>query len=221
MNWKITIPALGLLSFAAVGFTASTGEAVAPALATYEVRVTNLTRGQILSPVLLANHDRTVDLFEPGHAASPGLQRLAEDGDVSVLSSALMNDPGVGNVRIGTGPLPPGASESFSFDASGRFLSLASMLVVTNDAFAGVDTVMLPHDSLTLYATAFDAGTERNSELCDYIPGPPCGSGGVHDPAEAEGFVHVHPGFRGVGSLSAHKYDWRNPVAKVVIQRVQ
>ena len=221
MNSKLSALLVTVLTGAvAVPLLSSTTEAVAPMPASYEVRVTNLTRGQILSPVLLANHDRSADLFEAGESASGGLALLAEEGDASLLAAALMNDPGVSAVRVGSGVLPPGASETFSFDATTRHLSMATMLVVTNDAFAGLDAVLLPEDSLTLYAPAYDAGTERNSERCEYIPGPPCGSGGAHDPAPAEGFVHVHPGFRGVGSLAAHPYDWRNPVAKIEIRRV-
>jgi hypothetical protein len=35
----------------------------------------------------------------------------------------------------------------------------------------------------------------------------------------AEGFVYVHAGIQDRGSLSSEDHDWRNPVAKVVIQR--
>jgi hypothetical protein len=42
-------------------------------------------------------------------------------------------------------------------------------------------------------ADAYDAGSERNSELCRFIPGPPCGNANVHDPDSAEGYVHVKP----------------------------
>ena len=43
----------------------------------FEITVTNLTYGQILSPVLAVAHDDTVDLFEPGQPASPELAALA------------------------------------------------------------------------------------------------------------------------------------------------
>jgi len=221
MNTRQSLLTLAALTgVIAIPFTAATSEATSVATATYEVTVTNLTAAQIMSPVLLVNHDDTVDVFEPGQAASTGLGQLAEEGDASLLMDSLTNDPGVGNLRLGTGALLPGASETLTFDASGRFVSLASMLVTTNDAFAGIDSFRLPTDSATLNAVAYDAGTERNSELCEYIPGPPCMSAGAHDPAPAEGHVFVHQGFRGVGSLGAHRYDWRNPVARVVIRRV-
>lgn len=68
-------------------------------------------------------------------------------------------------------------------------------------------------------ATVYDAGSERNSEDCQYIPGPPCGNGGVRDTAGAEGFVHVHNGIHGVSSLSAQTYSWHNPGAVITIKR--
>jgi hypothetical protein len=51
------------------------------------------------------------------------------------------------------------------------------------------------------------------------VPGPPCGAGPVHDPAPAEGFVHVGNGIRGIGGVPAEVYDWSNPVARIVIER--
>ena len=73
-------------------------------------------------------------------------------------------------------------------------------------------------------AEAYDAGSERNSEDCAYIPGPPCEGAGVHDPAEAEGYVHIHAGIHGIGPdtelVYPAEHDWRNPVAKITIRRV-
>jgi hypothetical protein len=69
-------------------------------------------------------------------------------------------------------------------------------------------------------ADAYDAGSERNSELCRFIPGPPCGNANVHDPDSAEGYVHIHAGIHGSGDLDPSEFDWRNPVAQIVIQRI-
>lgn len=222
MNVKHSFALLAALTGAvAIPLTASSSEATAGTDATYEVTITNLTSKQIMSPVLLANHNELADVFEAGEPASGPLAILAEDGDPMPLANALGLNANVGSVHIGSGPIMPGQSETLSFDAFGRRVSLASMLITTNDAFAGMDSVLLPENDLVVRVPAYDAGSERNSELCEFIPGPPCGNGGVHDPAPAEGFVHVHPGFFGVGSLGASKYDWRNPVAKVEITRVR
>ena len=87
-------------------------------------------------------------------------------------------------------------------------------------ARCGLDTELLPLRHGQALVPAWDAGTEANSEDCAFIPGPPCGMGGVHDPAPAEGFIHISSGITGKGGVAVDEYDWRNPVAKVSIQRV-
>jgi hypothetical protein len=102
------------------------------------------------------------------------------------------------------------------------------MLVTTNDAFYGLNSVtpslLLPFSGTgtrgNYFSPAYDAGTEFNSEDCQYIPGPPCGNGGVHDPSAAEGFVHIHPGIYGGADLDPKALDWRNPVAKITIRLI-
>ena len=79
--------------------------------------------------------------------------------------------------------------------------------------------------TLTLFSPAYDAGSERNDELCASIPGPffgECGGpGGGGSPAgDEEGYVHVHAGMHGIGNFNASKRDWRNPVAKITIRRI-
>ena len=69
-------------------------------------------------------------------------------------------------------------------------------------------------------AVAYDAGTEYNSESCMWVPGPPCGAGGMHDPTPAEGFIAVSNGVHGTADLSPMQHDWRNPVARVAIRRL-
>ena len=79
---------------------------------------------------------------------------------------------------------------------------------------------MIPHHGNSqVMALAYDAGSEANTELCDFIPGPPCGNH-VKDSSEAEGYVFVHSGIHGIGDIDAAMYDWRGPVANVVINEV-
>jgi len=95
------------------------------------------------------------------------------------------------------------------------------MLVSTNDTFAGLDGVPLPpNGDVVLYANGWDAGSEANSESCKFIPGPPCGAAGAHDPSPAEGFVTISNGIHGIGDLDPSQFDWRNPVAQVRIHRL-
>jgi hypothetical protein len=80
---------------------------------------------------------------------------------------------------------------------------------------------------LTLYSPAYDAGSERNDELCASIPGdyPECsgpsspGNGDKPTGGE-EGFIHIHAGIHGIGDYKPAQRDWRNPVAKITIRRV-
>lgn len=90
---------------------------------TYSVLVTNLTAGQPMSPILLTSRS----LFTLGESASLGLEKLAEGGD----NSDLLDSYGVS----GTGLLTPGASETLTLSTSATSLSIATMLVKTNDAF--------------------------------------------------------------------------------------
>lgn len=189
----------------------------------YEVTIQNLTAGQILSPVLVAVHDGDVAMFHLGEPSSPELALLAEEGDNSHLMVALAGEHGVADVEGGADVLMPGHREQLLLDGGrhASYLSLAAMLVTTNDAFAGADSIPLPKgkDTVVHDLYAYDAGSEFNSESCAFVPGPPCGSGGSHDSRPAEGFVHVHSGIHGVGDLQPAQHDWRGPVARVSIRR--
>ncbi len=66
----------------------------------------------------------------------------------------------------------------------------------------------------------YDAGSEFNSELCADIPGPPCGNPQVRNTANAEGAVSLHAGIQGSGDLDPMSYNWSNPVATIVIERL-
>ena len=191
------------------------------------VTVTNLTRGQIISPVVVASHRAGFEpLFVPGEPASAELAAVAEDAVLDPLIAALSGDPKVLDVQTITGelgPILPGKSASMEVDVRGgfRFLSMAGMLVTTNDAFIALRGVRVPaHGSRTFRSPAYDAGSEANTEDCAHIPGPPCGNPLVPVPDGAEGYVHIHAGIHGIGSLTTSEHDWRNPVAEITIRRI-
>ena len=194
---------------------------------TYEITVTNLTRGQVLSPPFVVEHTpEMTPLWQLGQPASDGLAAIAEDADVSILTAALDGADGVVSISNGSGPIPPGMTGTITIEVRGKrtLVSLAAMLVQTNDAFMGAQALELPRsrgESRAVVTTvpAYDAGSEANNELGDFIPGPPFGNGGVRDTAGAEGFVHVHAGVHGIGDLAAEIYDWRNPTAEIRITR--
>lgn len=194
--------------------------------AKYVVTITNLTYDQIISPPVVVLHDASVQLFEPGQPAIDELAALAEDGVTAPLAGLLSVVPGVADFAVAGGGIPPTGSISVEVRATGNagLLSLAGMLISTNDAFVGVESRPLPNGAIssrgmTFYAVAYDAGSEANTESCAHIPGPPCGNGGVRVTEGAEGFVHVHRGIHGTGDLDAAAKDWRNPVARITVTR--
>jgi hypothetical protein len=224
-----------VLTFA---LTASMAIAVAPAAATgsdahdytYRVTVENLTDGQPLTPVVAAAHESGFKVFKRGQEASNGIQQLAENGGVPVLVDELSGNGNVESVAvIGSVPIAPGESATalISTDRWHRRLSVASMLICTNDGFAGRSSVRLPSgvgNERTFYAHAHDAGTEINTELyVDLVP--PCdgfGETGVsNDDLAEDGVVRRHKGITGDGDLTVAQHDWDGPVMKITVERVR
>lgn len=214
-------------TYMALGLLLTAG---APAIAddsddnrSYEITVTNVTRGQTFTPILVATHKAGLNLFTLGAAASPELALIAEDGDTAPLSAVLGGNPDV--LEVMTIPrLDPGKTVTFKIKTKNKFdhISMASMLVTTNDAFFALNGVPGPKGRamLTLESPAYDAGSEPNDELCIHIPDAMCAGEGASPNAGGEGFVHIHAGIHGIGNLSAAEYDWRNPVAQISIKRV-
>lgn len=201
----------------------------------YEVTVTNLTRGQQFTPILVASHREGVSLFTLGQPASPQLGTLAEEGNTGPLAALLSSMPDVKDVVSSPAPPPadrlidPGESITLTVQTGGGFnhVSVAAMLIPTNDGFFAINGVEGPkgNKTLTLFSPAYDAGSEVNDELCASIPGPfftECGGpgGGAMTVGGEEGYVHIHAGIHSIGSLNAANRDWRNPVAKIAIRRI-
>ncbi len=202
--------------------------------ARFEVTVTNLTRGQTFTPVLVASHREGISLFTLGQPASPELATLAEEGNTAPLAARLLATPGVREVADSGAPpagfVLPGQSKTIVVLAGREadHISVAAMLIPTNDAFLALNGVAGPRgrDTAVHLSPAYDAGSERNDETCASIPGPnfaECGGpGGGGQPAGGEeGYVHIHAGIHGIGDLDASLRDWRNPVARIVIRRLR
>lgn len=222
------------LHFATLAAAALLTTATLPARADqalmYEVTITNTTYNQRFTPLLLATHKPSAALFQLGEAASPQLRTLAEEGNVAPLKAVLDGLTEVTATAAGNALLEPGKSVSFRIKANPwrDRLSMAAMLIPTNDAFMALNAVSLPFPggSTTRFtAVAYDAGTEVNDERCTSIPGPnfaECGGpGGGAQVGAGEGFVHVHRGMHGTGNFTAAARDWRNPVAQISVRHVR
>lgn len=203
------------------GFILSSSSAMSSGSTSYQVTITNITNSINFTPILVASHRRNISLFELGSPASADLTAIAEGGDTSGLAATLASDHSVTDIQHSGGLLGPGQSVTVTVNATEytRRISIASMMLPTNDGFIALDSVKVPHKgSVTYFSPGYDAGTEANDELCINIPGPTCGgipfSPGVND--GDEGYVHINRGTQGIGDLTSDK-DWRNPVAKITI----
>lgn len=230
MTTRRRIAVLGVVAALVMALLAVTGpvQASGGSDRTYEVTVENLTDGQLVTPVVAATHRPWFRLFRVGRPATDGVQQLAENGGVPVLVAELEANRRVGDVEVvGSAPIAPGASAMADITANHRWdrLSLAGMLICTNDGFAGLSSVRLPRwtgQSRVIYARAYDAGTEINTEDYDDLV-PPCdglGQTGMSDPALAQnGVVRRHRGIKGGSDLDPEVHGWHGPVIKVTITR--
>lgn len=192
----------------------------------YKLTITNITSGQYFTPRIVLNHKKGVRLFTPGAPASESLAILAESGMTGPLSTMMSMNPKVADIAMSGGLLGPGASETVMLARTGGFhyISLAAMMIPTNDGFIALNGVKAPrgHRSVMYLSPAYDSGSEDNDQLCVHIPGPiECGEiGEGHNTANGEGYVHIHAGIHDIGDIAPDAYDWRNPVARIVIERV-
>jgi len=189
----------------------------------YKITITNLTHGQPLAPVMAATHYPGISFFEVGQAPSDELAMLAEAGDGKPMAAKLLDTRGVSDAQVSTMGLTfPGNSTTMMVSAKRGVdhVSIGAMLGATNDAFFAVKDVELPkgHQTATYMADAYDSGSETNDELSSTVAG--LGGEGYSPNDSGEGFVHIHNGVHGVGDADPTVLDWRNPVAEIVIERV-
>jgi hypothetical protein len=186
----------------------------------YAVTITNLTRGISFTPIMVATHKKGHPVFSLGQPASSELATIAESGNSGPLQTSI--NPY--DAASSEGLLAPGASVTINVNMSEKndYVSVASMLLPTNDGFVAINGVKGPGEkgSMMVMSPAYDAGSETNSELCSDIPGPTCGGNAI-SVEDGEGFVHIHAGIHGIGDLTAADYDWRNPAAKITIKRMK
>lgn len=182
MNSLIKITALGLsvVLLAACGNSSDDDDdTVENAL--FEVRVTNLTQAQPMSPVAVMMHSSGFNSFIDGETSSPALELLAEGGDNSdVLGEVQAAAQHVASAST-AGPVLPGIISPVveltvpSDNLADLRLSVISMFIITNDAFTGTNAANISDmdvgDSMTISGPTWDSGTEANIETASTIPG--------------------------------------------------
>ncbi|MEM6374921.1 MAG: spondin domain-containing protein [Pseudomonadota bacterium] len=185
---------------------------------TTEVRIavinTSGIGGTAFTPLFAGFHDGSFDVYNPGEAASAGLEAVAEDGANGTIAAeliALDSDGQTVNV-VGTtpaggpGPIEAGGRASTTLEvdgASNGFLSLASMVLPSNDAFFGTNSAVQLFSEKGRFEGAqtlifegsdvLDAGTEVNTELDAAFINQTAPNTGVDE----GGVVTRHPGFNG------------------------
>lgn len=192
----------------------------------------------MFSPGVAATHARDVSVWRHGAKASEGIRLIAENGEEGAAVAELTGAPGIFDVaditsptnRIhGQAPLPNPQTFEITAGPHANRLSLAVMLICTNDGFTGLSGVKLPggfrpevHE-----VGAWDAGTEQNNEKFDQIVDACTGAGPVVQPADGngrvptQGVIQRHPNIQGVGDLSLHLHSWSFPVARITVQRIK
>lgn len=194
----------------------------------YSITLTNLTYAQPLSPVAVALHGDT-KMWQVGQAASIALEKLAEGGDNADFIALTSNMA----TTTSEGVVPPGASVTLDISTTEpmtTYLTVATMLVNTNDAFSGLTGVDI--STLTLNQekswrlNVYDAGTELNNEAVGTIPGPADGGVGFDAMRNDIDVISYHPGVvskdDGLSSsvlTQAHRFD--NPAVKLTITRTK
>jgi len=207
-----------------------------------KVTVENLApvSGNLLTPVWVGFHDGSFDLYDIGTSATPGLERLAEDGNTTPLSGEFLGSgAGLVDGTLPGGPLAPGdtATQVFNLDgnlSTSRYFSYASMVIPSNDAFVANGNPMafnifsaggsfLGADFIVLGTAVLDAGTEVNDEI-------PANTAALDQAAPntgttENGTIQMHPGFILDGNIldAFPNADFTVPgyqVARITVTRV-
>lgn len=202
----------------------------------YDVTISNLASGQLLSPPVLAAHSADFAVFEVGERASEGIWTVAEQGNPMKLAEELGATPQVAAVAVAAGPVhrvggPGPSSMTVRIESHGASrLSVAMMLGCTNDGFTGLSSVPLPGSMVptTYYGAAYDAGTERNAQTwasmpdgCNALGPAPRDADGQNARDLTDEPITMHPGIAaGVGDLG-QEFAWRDAVVKITVQRVE
>jgi hypothetical protein len=181
------------------------------------------------SPSAYATHGSDVSFHNVGGSASDGIKAIAEDGNPGMHESVLSETDGVASTgTVGSGPTPPGMSQTFTVEATpGDRLSLATMFIQSNDFYLAT-----PENGIALFdgdtpvsgsATdqidVYDAGTEPEEESgVGRAQAPRQPASGDFGPDEDENIAEVEDS-NGDGLLETDgfEYDRASDVIEVTI----
>lgn len=198
----------------------------------YEVALTNLTHNQPLTPPAAILHGSGFSAWTEGEPAGTPLERLAEGGKTGPFIQMAQGSPEVRSTSAADGGVGPGETRTLSLNAGSRAglrLSVVSMLARTNDAFTGTAAQPIGDleagEAMVVYAAAWDAGTEADTETAATVPG--LGGEGFNT-ARDDGLdaVTVHPGVvtadDGLASSDLGEADrFIGPVVRLRITRLR
>jgi hypothetical protein len=144
------------------------------------------------------------------------------------MAALAAGSPDVYSYAVFGGPLLPGTTASIDIDApADAELTVAAMLICTNDGFTGVSGAGLDGAPLSIDADAYDAGSEMNTEVSTDIVDP-CGEAGpVAFPAdgdanpEEDDVIQMHPGITGDGDLEPGEHGWSGPVLAIGVNQAE
>lgn len=178
----------------------------------FRLTVENTTNPEMtVTPGAYLLHQDANAFWAPGQAAGLPLERIAEIGEpgeaVDMLGAVALDPaPAAGDVAV------------TEFDASpGDHLSLAQMLMSTNDTFVGLNSLPLWTDGqptrVSLRVLAWDAGTEDNADLfAGFDAGQP-------DPAE--GMANVDNGTATVDGVIALSDQFSGYQATITVTPIE
>lgn len=206
------------------------------------ISITNLTQGFYFTPLIVASHDENASIFTVTNTASSELQALAEGGDIAGVSGILTTASADISENPAAGLLAPATNVELNLSTTdgNNLLSLAAMMLPTNDGFVGLDSWPIPSTAGTyvVWLNAYDAGTEANDEQivggaggtpgAPGIPAAPGGDAGIDGTGlsdmQSNAAVHIHRGALGDNDLTGGQSDldnrihrWLNPVAKITV----
>ncbi|MGD8109276.1 spondin domain-containing protein [Vibrio sp. TRT 17S01] len=197
----------------------------------YTVTVKNVMANQPLSPLAVLSHNNQFSLFTVGESASTELEYLAEGGSNAELLALSSSSRNVHRSASGNGVIVPGGTDSVTIKVNphrGGYLSVASMLVNTNDAFVAKNAFDIKSlsvgESYQMTMNVWDAGTEGNDESAATIPGPAGGGEGFNAARNDDDAVTFHPGVVSqddglIGSALSANHRFLNPGAVITITR--